>query len=340
MKSLFSDRLPYVSLLRVIAMLLIVIYHSLCFYTGRWWYLSSYSDVVRVWCILSIPVVNIGLTLFVFISGFLFGYHYYKCGKYRNILSFCKGKLRRLIIPYVLWGVIMAAFMPNAFKLENLLTGIAHLWFLLVLFELFIIVLIYNYIISIFEKMNMMKKQMIIDVFIVLLSFISIYVWLYYSTHLYFFGLTNTFYYLPIFLAGYFFAKYDFYKYNKVCIPTLLLFVGFSLFIGLSLFGFKDGDTLYRMPSLFIACSSIIIFRRLFFRYQVPPIINSLDKNSMGIYIFNQFVAFGLLLIPPINMFLSLHPYIGPFIIFSITFIIPWMMSSLCSMNRYLARMI
>ena len=78
MEKLLSDRLPYVSLLRVIAMLLIVIYHSLCFYTGRWWHLSSYSDVVRVWYILSIPVVNIGLTLFVFISGFLFGYHYYK----------------------------------------------------------------------------------------------------------------------------------------------------------------------------------------------------------------------------------------------------------------------
>lgn len=340
MQNLYSDKLTYVSLLRVFAMILIVIYHSLCFYTGRWWYLSSHTDVVRVWYILSIPIVNVGLTLFVFISGFLFGYHYYKNGKYRNITSFCKRKLRRLIIPYVLWGVIMVAFMPNAYKLENIFTGVAHLWFLLVLFELFVIVLIYNYIISISKIKNMMTKQSLIDVVIVFLSFMSIYVWVYFSTHLYFLGLTNTFYYLPIFLAGYFFAKYDYYKYNKVCIPILLVFVGFSIILGLSLFGFKDGDTLYRIPSLFIACSSVIIIRRLILRFKVPGIVNSLDKNSLGIYIFNQFVVFGLLLIPPINIFLSLHPYIGPFIIFIITFVIPWMISSLCSMNRYLAWMI
>ena len=42
----------------------------------------------------------------------------------------------------------------------------------------------------------------------------------------------------------------------------------------------------------------------------------NLDKNSMGIYIFNQIVVFLLLFIPETNKYLSCHAYAGVLIIF------------------------
>lgn len=46
-----EGRLNYISLLRVLAMFLIVIFHSLCFYTGVWWKFTT--DVIEVWKIIS-----------------------------------------------------------------------------------------------------------------------------------------------------------------------------------------------------------------------------------------------------------------------------------------------
>lgn len=82
-----QERIQYVSVLRVCSMLLIVLYHSMCYYTGTWWYLCT--DIVPLWKLLSPPTVTIGLTTFVFISGFLYGYLYMKqeiqkCGAIPN----------------------------------------------------------------------------------------------------------------------------------------------------------------------------------------------------------------------------------------------------------------
>ena len=75
-----SDKMQYVSILRVCSMMLIVLYHSLCFYIGVWWYFSA--DVIPLWKVISTPTVKIGLTTFVFISGFLYGYMYLERRKY------------------------------------------------------------------------------------------------------------------------------------------------------------------------------------------------------------------------------------------------------------------
>ena len=71
--------IEFVSLLRVASVILIVLYHSLCFYAGMWWFLRT--EVVPLWRFWAYPIVEIGLTIFVFISGFLYGYLYFLKGK-------------------------------------------------------------------------------------------------------------------------------------------------------------------------------------------------------------------------------------------------------------------
>ena len=182
-----QERIQYVSVLRVCSMLLIVLYHSMCYYTGTWWYLCT--DIVPLWKLLSPPTVTIGLTTFVFISGFLYGYLYMKRGKYRNVGPFLTNKFKRLLIPYFFWGTLMVLFLPAVHvSWINLFTGIAHLWFLLMLFELFVILLLLNKI-GIGEHRSPKK-----DCIAVLISFVLLYIWERYSNHHHCFGVGSTLY--------------------------------------------------------------------------------------------------------------------------------------------------
>lgn len=231
-----GEKMQYISVLRVCSMMLIVLYHSLCFYIGVWWYLNKIE--VPIWRIMAFPVVKIGLTTFVFISGFLYGYMYLERGKYRMVRSFIINKSKRLLIPYFFWGIIMILMIPALhIPWINLFTGIAHLWFLLMLIEI-----------------------------------------------------------LPAFLVAFYCAKY------------------------------RWGD---------VSFSAMIILKRNSFPFCQSELYNNLDKNSMGIYIFNQIVVFVLLLIPDINMFLSHHSFVGVFLIFIVSFIIPWLLSNLLNMRKY-----
>ena len=333
-----SDRLPYVSLLRVIAMILIVIYHSLCFYIDIWWFFPSKKEVL--WCYFAIPIVIVGLSIFVFISGFLFGYLYFEKKKYRNSLSFWVGKFRRLIIPYIFWGGIMVLLMPIALQWINMFTGVAHLWFLMVLFELFVIVYIYILVDSLIDKGKKNSMQFFYDMITFCLSFIIIYVWKNYSTHHSFMCITNTLYYLPFFMGGFFFAKYGYYVINEIKYTLIFFIVGLSSLFVLSICGFLVGDTLYRIPSLIVDICLLLIVRRYCISNLIPQIVYNLDQNSMGIYIFNQFIVFIILLFQPVNLYLRFHSYIGPFFIFSISFLIPWLLSSLFSRCKYVSWMI
>jgi len=329
-----SGRLHYISVLRVCSMLLIVAFHSMCFYTGNWWYLCT--DIVPLWKLLSPPTVNIGLTTFVFLSGFLYGYLYIEKNKYRNAMSFLTNKSRRLLIPYFFWGIIMVISLPAVHvSWINLFTGIAHLWFLLMLFELFIIIMLLN-MIGIGERSS---KN--IDCIIVLLSLFLIYIWKNYSNHHHFLGMESTLHYLPSFLIGFYYAKYNHIKIINSLIITLSLFCfGLFLLILLSYLDFEDSSTLYRIPAIIVTISTIEYAKQFPSRFWQSSIISSLDKNSMGIYIFNQFVVFILLLIPDFNHYLCYHPYWGVFFIFTISLTIPWLLANLFNRVKYLSFLI
>ncbi len=172
------------------------------------------------------------------------------------------------------------------------------------------------------------------------LSFIILYVWKNYSTHLSFMCITNTLYYLPFFMGGFFFAKYGYYVINEIKYTLIFFILGLSSLFVLSICGFQDGDTLYRIPSLIVDICLLLIVRRYCISNRIPQIVYNLDQNSMGIYIFNQFIVFIILLIQPVNLYLRFHSYIGPFIIFSISFLIPWLLSSLFSRCKYVSWMI
>ena len=68
------DRLLNISIFRVLSMLLIVLFHCMCYNAGMWNYLSVEQDDVIY--ILAQIIVYLALPFFFFISGYLYSYIY------------------------------------------------------------------------------------------------------------------------------------------------------------------------------------------------------------------------------------------------------------------------
>ena len=69
-----TQRFDEISVMRVMAMLMIIAFHSMCFYNGRW----SKVDALYIpfWYKVSAFLDVVDLNMFVFISGYLYGYLY------------------------------------------------------------------------------------------------------------------------------------------------------------------------------------------------------------------------------------------------------------------------
>ena len=324
-----SERLNYISVLRVSSMMLIILFHSICFYTGTWWHLCT--DIVPLWKLISAPTVKVGLTTFFFISGYLYGYMYLEKGKYRDAKSFLSNKFRRLLIPYLFWSILMSLTMPYLnIAWINLFTGVAHLWFLLVLFELFIILVVLT-------RIGVGSNNTIfVDLLIIVSCFTALYIWKNVSTHHHVLCIEEMLYYLPSFILGFYCVRYRKIEINRYLLIALFV-VGLFLAFLLSYYNYPDSHTLYRIPAIMVSCSSLMLMKNKPNTICQSYFFMNLDKNSMGIYIFNQIVVFLLLIIPETNKYLSWHTYSGVLIIFTISLIIPWLLANIFNKVKVLS---
>lgn len=93
-----------ISHMRVCAMLLVVYYHCICFYTPVWDLPGALQ--VPIYESMAFSLNAIHMPAFVYISGFLYAYLYLYKGKYHDGVLFYVDKTKRLMRPYMLWGGI------------------------------------------------------------------------------------------------------------------------------------------------------------------------------------------------------------------------------------------
>lgn len=129
-------RFTYISILRVTAMLMVVMNHCLDYYTPIWHYPNSVQ--VPIYHVMAKVLCDIELPIFVFVSGFLYHYQLERKG-YSNNLNFIKGKIKRLLIPFLIWAAVIVTFISNQTYIEFIVYGASHLWFLGMLLILFLI---------------------------------------------------------------------------------------------------------------------------------------------------------------------------------------------------------
>ena len=316
-----QQRICTISSMRVIAMTMIVAFHSLLFYTGTWWHFQG--PIVSLWVKCSKFLDSIDLSMFVFISGFLYGWLYLFKGKYQNRIRFILGKARRLLIPYMVWGVLMVLLQPSIHNWSSLSTGISHLWFLLMLFWIFCI--------SIVLLRKKTENISLLKISLIILS--SYLIWLIihtYSNHHFFLCIEISLSYLPSFILGYFCARKRIQQKNSKTFKKLLSVSTLALTIYIFVcpeFPNIANDTLIRLLSYTIIVSLFVILSKTKTSNTLTIVITKLDKLSMGVYIFNQIIINYILLNTTAKEWLFIHYKTGPFIIFTASLIIPLCLS-------------
>lgn len=307
-----SKRLARLCNIRSFAILVVVLGHSIILYSSDW---NLYPTSV------SVPLLGklkwiidvIQMPLFFSLSGYLFVFTHQK--KY-GLLRLVKNKALRLLVPYVAVGVIwllpirMAVGFPSyrdmslmAF-LKKLLTSedVGHLWFLPALFSVFVLS---ELILSAVEKILGIKKTSALFLCLVAIC-------------LYFGGyrigidyppLLGAFNNLVWFGLGYLLNTYEKFLrriYDNRLIKWGLLLLNITLY---TYCGIRASSTLFYLLLRGLCIINV---------YGATPertcqIIEKVDRNSFGIYLFHS---------PMIYFTFSIIPNAPPIIVVFINFAI------------------
>lgn len=129
-------------------MLLVVFYHSILFWSGKWYtadpvFSSGLLAALAYW------LNTVHIYGFALVSGYLFRYGKEEAGKYSRFVPFLIRKAKRLLVPYVFAAVCWCAPVWCAWQEADpgvlaekflLATGPEQLWFLWMLFDVFVLV--------------------------------------------------------------------------------------------------------------------------------------------------------------------------------------------------------
>lgn len=140
--------LDEVSFIRPILIVLLVLYHAFCPWTGAWEPFDGFEPIVTYQWIAD-TAYSFMLPMFVFISGYVWAFQRETLNKKDSLLKLIKKKAKRLIVPSVIFSFLYVVLFRN-FKsclsigggislIYNLLCGVGHMWFLPMLFWCFVL---------------------------------------------------------------------------------------------------------------------------------------------------------------------------------------------------------
>ena len=130
-------------------MILVILYHSMALWNREGWFNTLPADPNPVITYIATWLNTFHIYVFVFISGYLFYYLKYECGKYQVFRYFCLAKFKRLMIPYLFvalfWCMPFHAYffrtdIGELVKKYVLMTSPSQLWFVVMLFAMMITV--------------------------------------------------------------------------------------------------------------------------------------------------------------------------------------------------------
>ena len=326
-----NKKFEEISIMRVMAMVMIIGFHSLCFYNGRGTKVDAIN--IPVWFKISYILDVIDLNMFVFISGYLYGYLYIYRNKYRHPTEVIRIKARRLLIPYFFWGIPMAIIWPwNTWG--RLFYGIGHLWFLFMLFGVFTITVILQLLNAQRIKFNSKVGITLIVVgYIIGLVFVN---FVYAGDFL---CINKILYYFPAFMIGYLCAKlrvgWMLPNWASITLPFALLGVFVFVWYPIPLpFSFV---LMFRTVFAYVVCIDLlIILSKCTMKDQTRKIVLEIERLSMGLYIFNQMFMDTVFTTPVLNQWFRVHWVIGPFVLFVIGFFPPMLLSYIFNKFMYL----
>ena len=141
--SLSNKRLADVVVIRNILIVLLVFYHAFAIYSGAWSPIKGFPEIKTYWWLDKLSYAFM-LELFVFVSGYVFGYQVRVKGESKlQAKDLFWGKFKRLMIPCMVFSLLYILLFghitqPIQKTLYGLMNGVGHMWFLPMLFWCFV----------------------------------------------------------------------------------------------------------------------------------------------------------------------------------------------------------
>ena len=133
-------KLLEINYLRSYAIISIVIWHCFVCPLSVWGLIEPTSGTRLVSILGHFFIPDASMPLFTFISGYLFAYLYQKNKeKYGQFKPFLKAKLERLVIPFLVLGTLVNLTVPERYPYQIWSGEGSHLWFCMMLFWCFMI---------------------------------------------------------------------------------------------------------------------------------------------------------------------------------------------------------
>lgn len=310
-----------ISILRVIAMLMVVFYHCLCPYS-IWDHTDYFIGFhVPIWDVVNGILYQIHLPIFFIISGYLYGYKRI-LGGYKVTHDFVINKSERVLFPYIIVGAFLCVLQHR--EIGQMLNGISHLWFLLVIFECYLLGRFFE---NVLWFKNKPQRLLIIlaVLFIIGLS--------YRIPTVKFLALWGLFRYFPFYLIGMLMCNIDFEKLAKYKTAIFCGIIGMVLCLVFQQLFMKRVLLSYLLGVVVVLLS--FSYARIIYIKKLPKSVISLDKCSMGIYIVHHIVIQEMNPCFPFHEMAVNHYYAYPIFQFFIVTGVSWLFVAVSQNFKY-----
>lgn len=265
---------------RVVALLCIVLHHSMTAYVGWPPHSPLTIELSRASLRISGLLKLAGLSSFTLIAGY---FAYSSTQKY-SFLNFAKKKILRILFPCFVWGGVYYLLFPRYMYNGDPVNG-THLWYLPMLFLCSMAVLCITY-----------PRNIIVGVLLYGVIYLAVVAAFYcniLSVHSFYRPIISLVEYMPVFGFGFLLAKYKSGEHMGAVISGVIFIGSCSFFVDptqhyISKIGFH---------LLFFALLMYETFRKTTEKTKWCPLwLISLDKHSFTIYLTHQFVINAILL--------------------------------------------
>ena len=309
-------------------MLIVVLYHCCLYWTGTWFVgtpvvSSNLLSIAAQW------MNSFHIYGFALVSGYLFFFLRHEKGKYSKFFPFVANKAKRLLIPYafvaLIWVIPFAVYFFRYDAMEIIKrfvlgTSPSQLWFLLMLFDVFVI---FYPLSNFFQKRHVLGAVVVILIYGVGLIGSSILPNL--------FQIFRACTYVPLFWLGFKIRQCGSGWLRKI--PALVWLLGdVALFAVTQYLSKMDGIIfkLFYQGSEFLlhivgALLAFLILQKIadLFNRKERKTIGFLGKNSMPVYLVHQQIVYVFIVL--------LNGKVNPFIHAGINFIGAMLISLLLS---------
>lgn len=322
-----NQELKCCTFVKTVLMLLVVIYHSMVFWGGRWLGKPTYeSEFLKI---LSIWLNTFHIYTFTLVSGYIFSYLKYDKNKYAVYSQFIVNKIKRLVVPYLfvvsVWVIPFAVIflkvtIKDIFVKYILCTSPDQLWFLWMLFGVFLLV---------WPLSTIIKNNYVALVIIFLSWCVSIFGRMLFEN---IFCVWTSCGYLPFFIIGMKIQQNKDIFLRKIpnIVYILLDFVVYVIYLLLANMNCNFAIVtcvlfLLQVIGALMAFFTLQEIAQRYTQWENNRVFKIVSKNSMGIYLFHQQVIY--ITVTYLNG--KINPYFNALINFIIAFIVAFIISDI-----------